>query len=162
MKPKYFFLLLALAVIVLGCTAKTAKNGDNVSVLYSVQDEMGTLIDNNNNNPLIFTIGSGQVIPGFNYAVLGMHIGESKRVVVPPEEAYGEHMPEKVISVALEELEKNEVDPVVGHVIYTVLNNRRLEGVITDVNSTHALIDFNPALAGKTLTFDIQLVKINK
>ena len=160
MKNPVLFTLLAIAVVILGCTGQTAKNGDSVSVTYSVSHEDGTLIDNNNMQPLNFTIGNGEVIKGFNYAVIGMTVGETKKVTVTPAEGYGPYDDSKITIDSVANLEKSGINATNGSVVYAAMGQNRERGVIIDTNGTHVLIDFNPPLAGKTLLFEIKLVGI--
>jgi len=156
--------VLFLVLFVLGCTnTVVAKNGDNVSVLYTAHDSEGKLIDSmtNASNPFIFTIGDGQTIAGFNYAVIGMAVGENKTVTLLPAEAYGEHDLNLTRWETPDTLMQANITPKVGNTLYVVLGKDKQKGVITSFNGTHYLIDFNSVLAGKTLIFDITLLKIN-
>lgn len=157
---KSLFLLLVV-LLILGCTAQTVKNGDSVSVTYNVSDENGTLLDNNNNEPFNFTIGGGAVIKGFNYAVIGMAVGDKKTVTIPYEEAYGGYVPSKVKITTVQNMEDTGITPDVGTVVYATVNQNRERGLVTENNGTHVWVDFNHPLAGKTLVFQIQLMSIN-
>lgn len=157
---KSLFLLLGV-LLILGCTAETAKNGDSISVLYNVSDDNGTLVDDNNNAPFNFTIGSGAVIKGFNYAVIGLAVGDKKTVTIPYDEAYGAYTSSKVKVATIKNMEDSGITPDVGTVVYETVNKNRERGVITANNGTHVLVDFNHPLAGKTLVFQIKLISIN-
>jgi FKBP-type peptidyl-prolyl cis-trans isomerase 2 len=166
MERSYYItiVVLFLVLFVLGCTGKVvAKNGDNVSVLYTVHDSEGKLIDSmtNASKPFIFTIGDGQTIAGFNYAVIGMAVGENKTVTLPPSEAYGEHDLNLTRWETPDTLMQANITPKIGNSLYVVLGKDKQKGVITAFNGTHYLIDFNAVLSGKTLIFDITLLKIN-
>lgn len=160
MKAWYSFLILAIIVLSLGCTKQVAKNGDTVSVVYRASYQNGTLIDDNNGEPLEFIIGSGQVVSGFNYAVLGMKLNQEKTVTLPPEQAYGAYDESNKIIELAEVINESGVSADIGSVVYATVNKNRLRGVITDNNGTHVLIDFNSPLAGQTLVFYIKLVGI--
>ena len=83
-------ILLLGAILISGCTAAQAKNGDIVQVYYTGTLENGTVFDTSEGRePLNFTLGEGKMIPGFEQAVLGMKVGESKTVTIPADEAYG-------------------------------------------------------------------------
>ena len=91
---------LVLAACGSGGEARVAQSGDTVSVHYTGTLDDGTQFDSSvGGDPLTFTIGSGQLIAGFDTAVLGMEIGESRTVRLAPEEAYGEHSAERVLQV---------------------------------------------------------------
>jgi peptidylprolyl isomerase len=166
MERNYYItiVVLFLVLFVLGCTGKVvAKNGDNVSVLYTVHDSEGKLIDSmtNASNPFIFVIGSGETIAGFNYALIGMAVGENKTVTLPPAEAYGEHDLNLTRWETVDTLISANITPKIGNALYAMLGKDKQKGIITAFNGTHYLIDFNFPLAGKTLIFNITLLKIN-
>jgi FKBP-type peptidyl-prolyl cis-trans isomerase 2 len=110
--------------------------------------------------PLEFTIGDGQLIGGFEDAVVGMNLGESRTAKVVAEEAYGPHRQEMVIVVERAQVPK-DLDLPVGQQLQL-----RQEGgtpflvTVTQVTETNVTLDANHPLAGKDLTFDIQLVEI--
>lgn len=150
-------------------TALTAKIGDNVSVDYVLTLENGTVVDTslrieaertglpkkNRYTPLAFQVGSGQLITGFENAVIGMKEGEEKTVLLPEENGYGPYLAEKVIMVANDGKLKNVT---VGTYIQTTGGD---VGIVTAINATNVTIDFNHPMAGKNLNFRIILRKIN-
>ncbi|MDD5239434.1 MAG: FKBP-type peptidyl-prolyl cis-trans isomerase [Candidatus Nanoarchaeia archaeon] len=148
-------------ILSLGCIEQTAKNGDTVSVVYGAYHNNNTLIDDNNGEPLQFTIGNGEVVNGFNYAVIGMKVGQTKTVTVAPDEGYGLYYPSRITQESVENLEKVGINASIGSVVYATMDNNRERGVIIDNNGTNVLIDFNHPLAGKTLVFKIRLVSID-
>ncbi|MPN33833.1 FKBP-type peptidyl-prolyl cis-trans isomerase SlyD [bioreactor metagenome] len=106
--------------------------------------------------PLNITVGSGQVIEGFEEGLIGMKEGEEKNLTIPPEKAYGEYNESWVQSIPIEELNMSE-KPEVGQVY------RNMYGIpyrVIAVNETYVTLDPNPELAGKTLIFDVKLVSI--
>lgn len=153
-------LILVFVILVMGCTGQTAKNGDTVSVAYSAYDEKGVLIDDNLGQPLLFTIGNGEVVKGFNYAVIGMKPGDTKKVTVNPEEGYGIYDNSKLMIESVSELEKAGLNASIGSIVYATIDQSSRRGVIKDNNDTHALIDFNHPMAGQKLVFDIRLISI--
>ena len=138
-----------------------AKNGDKVKVHYTGKFKDGEVFDSSlEREPLEFTIGKGQVIPGFEQAVEGMSPGDTKTTDIPPEKAYGPRYEEMVT-----EVEKNrfpaDMDPKVGQ----RLQLRQADGkiirvTVTNVSESKVTLDANHPLAGKNLTFDIKLVEI--
>ncbi|MEJ2274312.1 MAG: peptidylprolyl isomerase [Woeseiaceae bacterium] len=138
-----------------------AKSGDTVRIHYKGTLDDGTEFDSSaGRDPLEFSLGEGQVIPGFDNAVDGMAVGESKTVTIPAEEAYGERHDQLVQEVPKNAL-PDEIDPAVG----MHLQSRSPEGqvmnlVVTDVADESITVDGNHPLAGKSLTFDIELVEI--
>lgn len=109
--------------------------------------------------PLQFKVGSGQVVPGFDKAVLGMKVGDEKTVDLPPKEAYGEWNPEGVYQIPRTMFENGTVLKVGMNVV----SPQGMPGVIVNVSdSQNVSIDFNHFLAGKTLTFKIILREITQ
>jgi len=138
-----------------------AKYGDTVKVHYTGRLDDGTVFDASiNGEPLQFTIGSGQIIPGFEQAVVGMNPGESKTVKIPAEDAYGQRREDLIIEVEKSQLPEG-LKPEVG----LQLQSRQPDGrivvlTIADITESHVTLDANHPLAGKDLTFEIQLVEI--
>lgn len=161
MKNNSLLILLMFTVIILGCAEQTVKNGDTVSVGYSAYYSNSTLIDNNNGAPLQFTIGNGEVVNGFNYAVIGMKVGQTKNVTIMPNEGYGLYYPSKQVEDSVENLEQAGLNTTLGSVVYATIDNNRERGIIVANNGTDVTIDFNHPLAGKILMFEIKLLSID-
>jgi FKBP-type peptidyl-prolyl cis-trans isomerase 2 len=139
-----------------------AQVGHTVKVHYTGRLVNGTEFDTSRDDePLEFTIGAGQIIPGFEDAVLGMSPGQSKTINIPTEEAYGPHQPEMVMVVNRQEFPDN-ITPRVGQELQVRQANRNLEVVVTAVSDTEVTLDANHPLAGQALVFDIELVEINQ
>ncbi|GAB4344829.1 MAG: peptidylprolyl isomerase [Candidatus Abyssubacteria bacterium] len=138
-----------------------AKSGDTVKVHYTGKLDDGTVFDSSvGREPLEFTLGGGQVIQGFEEAVVGMEPGETKTANVAAEKAYGPHREEMVVPVNRGEFPEH-IEPEVGQ----QLQMRRTDGrsivvTVTDVSETTVTLDANHPLAGKDLTFDIELVEV--
>lgn len=138
-----------------------AKKGDNVKVHYKGKLEDGTEFDTSaGREPLAFTIGSGMLIPGFENAVEGMAPGESKTITIPAEEAYGPYIKELVADFDKSQFPP-DINPEVGAQLQIEQENegRTLVRVIS-VADDKVTLDANHPLAGKDLTFDIDLVEI--
>jgi len=149
------------AILISGCNAAQAKNGDTVQVDYTGTLENGTVFDTSEGRePLEFTLGQHQMIPGFEQAVLGMKVGESKTVTIPAEDAYGPYRDDMVQVIDREEL-TNIPNPEVGQQLQgSQPGGGTITGTITNVTDTTITVDFNHPLAGKNLTFEIKLVSI--
>jgi FKBP-type peptidyl-prolyl cis-trans isomerase 2 len=157
---KWIIPLMAIALIA-GCVSQTPQTGqvvakgDNVSVEYTGMFENGTIFDSSaGRGPLNFTVGTGQLITGFDNAVLGMGEGQEKTVTIPPEDAYGQYNPNKTVEIP-RNLVPNETQ--VGDMLYSAFGSVR---VLAIYNST-VMIDMNHPLAGKTLVFSIKVLSIN-
>jgi peptidylprolyl isomerase len=138
-----------------------AKKGDTVKVHYIGTLADGTTFDSSaGHDPLTFQIGSGQVIEGFEEAVLGMSVGESKTVVIPVNKAYGAHNAEMVIEAPREHIPP-DMELEVGQMLEMGGPGGELvRVVVTAVSPTHVTLDANPPLAGMDLTFQLDLVAI--
>jgi FKBP-type peptidyl-prolyl cis-trans isomerase 2 len=138
-----------------------AENGNTVKVHYTGRLKDGTVFDSSTNrDPMQFTLGKGQLIPGFEGAVIGMDTGESKTVNIPADEAYGPHREEMIAAVDRSQFPA-QVNPEVGQ----QLQVKRPDGQevvvkVTDVSDSTVTLDANHPLAGKDLTFDIELIEI--
>lgn len=139
-----------------------AKNGDKVKINYTGKLDDGTVFDSSaGRDPLGFTLGSGQVIPGFEEAVLGMAIGDNKSVNIPAAKAYGPRNEELIITAPRDQVPA-DINPEVGQALQMGgPNGEVVMVVITEVTEKHIKLDANPPLAGKDLNFDIELVSIN-
>ena len=137
------------------------KSGDTVKVHYTGKLTGGEVFDSSaEKDPLEFVVGGGNIIKGFDTAVVGMNVGEHKTIEIPPEQGYGER-DEKLVA----ELERSQVpDNVelqVGAAMQVKHSNGQIMNVtIADLTDAHVTLDANHPLAGKTLTFDIELVEI--
>ena len=138
-----------------------AKSGDAVTIHYTGKLADGTIFDSSEGRePLPFTIGKGQVIPGFEEAVIGMQLGEAKTVTIPSEKAYGPRNEQMIINVPIDQVPP-DITPEVG--MQLELMNEANQPVIvriTEITDEHVSLDANPPLAGKDLTFNIELVTI--
>jgi peptidylprolyl isomerase len=139
---------------------KAAQTGDTVRVHYTGRLDDGQVFDSSEgHDPLEFTVGAGEVIPGFDQAVQGMTAGEEKRVTIAAEEAYGPHREEMVLTVDRNDLPQG-VDPEVGQQYQMSQAGQTFVVTVTDVTEGAVELDANHPLAGRDLTFDLQLVGV--
>jgi FKBP-type peptidyl-prolyl cis-trans isomerase 2 len=137
-------------------------NGDKVKVEYKGTLDDGTVFDSSeaHGEPLEFEVGTGQIIPGFEEAIMGMEEGDEKEFKLEPSEAYGEHNPQLVKAVPRDKMPLDE-EPETGMMLLTELpNGAKIPAVITEVTKEEVTIDLNHPLAGKTLTFEIKVIGI--
>lgn len=137
--------------------------GNKVQVEYEGMFDDGTVFDSsaNSGQPLEFEAGAGQVIKGFDDAVMGMNEGEEKKIHIPAKDAYGEHRADYVKEVPRAQLPA-QPEPQEGMMLAVHLpNGTQMPVKITKVNSTSVMVDFNHPLAGKALNFKIKVVSIN-
>lgn len=136
------------------------QNGSTVSLEYTLTGEGGEVLDSNKGGtPLVFVQGQQQIIPGLERELVGMRPGEEKKVVVKPEDAYGEVVPN-----AQQEVPKNAI-PKEGLKVGTVLSARSGSGearpvVVKEIKEDTVVLDVNHPLAGKTLYFDVKVLDI--
>lgn len=141
---------------------KMVKKGDKVKVEYIGKLEDGTVFDSSDKHGslLEFTVGEGQLIKGFDEALLGMQAGEIKEIKLDPKNAYGEYNPDFVKELPKEYFPENqEIEP--GMVFSIRLQDgHQVPMRIIEVSDETVTIDLNPPLTGKTLIFEIKLVEI--
>lgn len=138
-----------------------AAEGNKVKVHYTGTFDDGETFDSSaGSDPLEFEVGSGQVIPGFEQAVVGMTVGESKKVRIPEAEAYGPHNPEMVIESDKSQFEDG-LNPEVGQQFQTEMENGHpVLLTVVEVEGDKIVLDANHPMAGKDLNFEIELVEI--
>ncbi len=137
-----------------------AAKGQCVRINYRGTLGDGTEFDSSyGREPLQFTLGSGQVIPGFDEAVEGMDVGQKKTVTIPADEAYGEHHDEAVQAVPRDIFEGQAPNP--GDVVTLVApDGTEVMATVVEARDTDVLLDFNHPLAGEALTFELELVEL--
>lgn len=137
-----------------------AKSGDKVRVHYTGTLEDGQVFDSSRGRePIEFEVGSGEVIPGFDDAVTGLEAGQSRSVTIPAERAYGPHRAENVLTVERTQLPEDIV-PEVGQQLQMSQGEQSFHVTIADVTEEAVVLDGNHPLAGRDLTFELELVEI--
>ena len=138
-----------------------ATTGDTVHVHYRGTLDDGTEFDNSaGREPLQVTLGQGQVIPGFENALIGMSEGDSKTVTLPPGEAYGESNPSLVHVVERSQIPSEIPLEVGGSLTATNQNGGQMQLTVVALADDKVTLDANHPLAGKALTFELTLAKI--
>lgn len=137
------------------------KDGDTVKVHYTGKLQNGEVFDSSvEREPLEFTLGQGQLIPGFEKAIIGLKVGDSTTTNIPSAEAYGDHNPEMEVQVEKAQLPEG-MEPQIGMQLQlNQPNGQAIPVQITKVEGEQVTIDANHPLAGKDLTFDIEVVEI--
>lgn len=150
----------------------SAQTGDRVAVDYIGKFEDGKMFDTSLEQvakdnalfspqrayaPLEFTVGSGQVVPGFENAVKGMKVGETKTVSLPPAEAYGEAREDLIVAVSGSMFTDAGLTPQVGETYQT---SQGMSAVVKSIEGDVIMMDYNSPMAGKTLVFEITLRSI--
>jgi peptidylprolyl isomerase len=139
-----------------------AKSGDKVKVNFIGKLENGSVFANTaDSEPLEFKLGENKIIPGIENAVKGMNVGESKTVNVNPEQAYGQHRDELVEEVSRDMFPEN-VEPKVGQRFEIPRQaGQPMVVSVVDVSEQTVTLDGNHPLAGRDLTFELELLEIS-
>jgi peptidylprolyl isomerase len=140
-----------------------AKDGDKVKVHYTLKDAEGQEVESSINKiPMEFTIGEGNVIPGFEKGIIGLAPGDKKSISIPPEEAYGPYN-EKMIFEYDKKNAPGDFDPQIGQTIQMHRpDGKELMVTVKGRTEKGYMMDANHPLAGKELHFDLELVEIVK
>ena len=138
-----------------------ATSGDTVHVHYTGTLSDGSEFDSSRGrDPLTFTLGAGQVVPGFDKAVAGMEVGETKTVTIPAKDAYGAPDPEQTVTIGRDQLPAG-AEVSVGDQLQMGLGNGQVVVVtVAEMDAETVTLDANHALAGEDLTFEITLDSI--
>lgn len=139
-----------------------AKQGSKVKIHYTGKlEDGGIFASSKNKEPIEFTLGQGQVIPGIEEAVEGMQPGESKTVKIPPDKAYGPHRNELTQEIPKKDIPA-DIKPEAGQRLNVKWSDGKETAVsVTEVSETSVTIDANHPLAGKDIVFDLELVGIS-
>ncbi|MBC8145005.1 MAG: peptidylprolyl isomerase [bacterium] len=138
-----------------------AKQGDTVRIHYTGKLDDGTVFDSSEGrDPLEFTVGKEEVIPGFEKAVVGMEPGETRSTTIVPDEGYGDYQDDMVFEVERSRLPGDMTPEVGAELRVRTPDDNMIPVVIVDVNDDKVTIDANHPLAGRDLVFDIELVEI--
>lgn len=137
------------------------KKGDLVFVHYTGKFDSGEVFDTSaDGSPLYFIVGEGDIIEGFETAVVGMSVGDKKTIVLAPSEGYGDYSDERVITTQRENFGE-EFEPVKDQQLALQMENgERVIATIVNFDHESVTLDMNHPLAGKTLHFDLELMDI--
>ncbi len=143
-----------------GVIMTEVKSGDTIRVHYTGTLEDGAVFDSSKEkDPLEFTVGGGNLIPGFENGVIGMKIGDTKKVTIPAEEAYGPRQDDMVIKIDRKEFPQN-ITPEVGMPLQMQKpDGGEINVIITGVETDSVTLDANHPLAGETLIFELEIVE---
>lgn len=140
----------------------TVEKGNKVKVHYTGTYDDGEVFDSSRDaQPLEFEVGAGKVVPGFDKAVVGMAVGESKQVRLLEEDAYGPYNPEMMFVTDHSQFEEGLL-PEVGQQFQTQLEDGTpLALTVKKVSEEEIVMDANHPMAGKVLNFALEVVEIN-
>ncbi|MGV8171597.1 MAG: FKBP-type peptidyl-prolyl cis-trans isomerase [Candidatus Woesearchaeota archaeon] len=140
------------------------EHGHLVSVDYVGKLSTGEEFDNSKNHgPIQFIVGNGQVIPGFDKAVIGMKVNDTKKFTIPKHEAYGDTNPALIQIVPLSKIPEHVRSQLKagGFLVMQSPTGQQIPVKIIKMDKENVHLDMNHPLAGKDLTFDIKLVDVN-
>lgn len=139
----------------------TAKAGDTVLIHYTGTLADGTTFDSSSGrDPLEFTVGSGQIIPGLDKAIPGMAVGDQKKVEIVCDEAYGQRDPNAMQSVPRDAIPDTIPLEVGLQLQMSSPQGQVIPVTVAEISDSEVLLDANHALAGKDLIFDVEMVEI--
>jgi peptidylprolyl isomerase len=140
----------------------TEKQGDTVAVHYTGKLDDGSVFDTSKNrDPLQFVVGERRVVPGFEKAVIGMSPGETKTADIPAEEAYGPRRPELVLDFPRERIPADISAEVGKELQVQTHDGQAIPAVVVATSDSAITLDANHPLAGRDLTFEIEMVDVS-
>ena len=133
--------------------------GTKVTLHFALVLEDGDVIDSNfETAPATFTVGDGNLLPGFESTLIGLENGDERVFTIPPEEAFGQHNPQNVQRVDRSNFDQQELE--VGAMFSFQNGDGELPGVIIEFEDEEILVDFNHPLAGKNIIFQVKIMDI--
>ena len=131
----------------------------SVTLHFSLVLEDGHIIDSNfESEPATFSVGDGNLLPGFESTLIGLVNGDEREFTIPPEQAFGQHNPQNVQAVERGNFDQEELE--LGAMFSFQNGDGELPGVIADVDDNEVMIDFNHPLAGKNIIFQVKIIDI--
>ena len=138
-----------------------ATSGNKVAFHYTGTLTDGSVFDSSDGRePLSFTMGEGQIIPGLEAAVEGLKAGDEKTVTVPAAQAYGDRDPNAMQQIPRDQIPDHIPTEPGTQLQMQAPNGQAIPVMVAEVSDTHVTLDANHPLAGKALTFDVELVEI--
>jgi peptidylprolyl isomerase len=140
--------------------ADVIKDGDIIKVHYTGRLKDGEEFDSTRDrDPVLFVVGVGQVVKGFDQAVLGMSAGDKKTINLTPDLAYGEQQPENLLEFPLASMPHLQSLKVGMQLKLPLQGGRAVSAKVVEVTEAVIRLDANHPLAGNTLTFDLEIVE---
>ena len=134
-------------------------SGTTVTLHFSLTLENGHIVDSNfEASPATFTVGDGNLLPGFESPLMGLVDGDEREFSIPPENAFGQHSPKNVQAVESNNFEDRELD--LGTMFSCQNGDGELPGVVIEVQDNEVMVDFNHPLAGQIILFTVKIISV--
>lgn len=135
--------------------------GSQVTLHFAIKLENGDVVDSTfDKQPASFTVGDGSLLPGFEMALYGLKCGDQRSLPITPDQGFGQSNPQNVQVMPRSAFAAMELSEGLL-VIFNDAANAELPGVVKAFDETHVTVDFNHPLAGKNLTFDVEIIEVN-
>ncbi|MFT5721746.1 MAG: FKBP-type peptidyl-prolyl cis-trans isomerase SlpA [Motiliproteus sp.] len=143
-------------------TKVVVGQGARVSLHFTIELESGELVDSTREkSPATFEYGDGNLLPGFEQALLGLAAGDKTRVRIAPEQGFGMRNPNNIQRYAVTDFKDIELEP--GLMIsFSDPSQGGLPGIVDSIDGDRVMIDFNHPLAGKMLYFDVEITAVER
>ena len=136
------------------------QTGTSVTLHFSLALENGHTVDSNfEGNPATFSVGDGNLLPGFESSLLGLEVGDEREFIISPENAFGQHNAQNVQAVDRGNFDESELE--IGSILSFQNGDGELPGVIIALEENQMMVDFNHPLSGKNIVFTVKIVEIN-
>ena len=136
------------------------QTGTSVTLHFSLALENGHIVDSNfEGNPATFSVGDGNLLPGFESSLLGLEVGDEREFIIPPENAFGQHNTQNVQSVDRGNFDESDLE--IGSILSFQNGDGELPGVIIALEENLVMVDFNHPLSGKNIVCQVKIVEIN-
>lgn len=136
------------------------QTGTSVTLHFSLALENGHIVDSNfEGNPATFSVGDGNLLPGFESCLLGLEVGDEREFIISPENAFGQHNAQNVQAVDRGNFDESELE--IGSILSFQNGDGELPGVIIVLEENQVMVDFNHPLSGKNIVFQVKIVEIN-
>ena len=136
--------------------------GTRVKLIFSLKLENGDLVDSTGDKGAEFTVGDGNLLPGFERALFGLQAGDKKLLWISPEQGFGEPNEENIQRIKRSQFQSNMALTEGLMMSFADAQNTELPGVILSVGDQYVEVDFNHPLSGKTLQFDVQILAVEQ
>lgn len=140
---------------------ETRINHDTqVTLHFTLKLPGGEVIDTTTDkSPATFKVGDGSLLPGFEQSIFGLKAGDQRSFQIEPERGFGPGNPQNIQSIARDQFNEMELEPGLL-VIFRDAAGGEMPGVVKTIHDTTVDVDFNHPLAGKTVTFDVEIIEV--